>query len=104
MKPFSTGLIGAVWVSLFAVDNAAFAQASADRPNIIVFYTDDHGHADLSCQGVFDDVKTPNVDGGKWRACGKWLQHSAAVCAVPGWLDSGEVSGAIRPRQQRFIA
>ncbi len=33
-----------------------------DRPNIIVFYTDDHGHADLSCQGVVDDVRTPNVD------------------------------------------
>ena len=33
-----------------------------DRPNIVVFYTDDHGYADLSCQGVFDDVRTPNVD------------------------------------------
>ena len=32
------------------------------RPNIIVFYTDDHGYADLSCQGVFDDIRTPNVD------------------------------------------
>ena len=34
----------------------------AARPNIIVFYTDDHGHADLSCQGVLDDIKTPHVD------------------------------------------
>ncbi|WP_442508116.1 sulfatase family protein [Novipirellula sp. SH528] len=33
-----------------------------DRPNIIVFYTDDHGYADLSCQGVVDDIRTPNVD------------------------------------------
>lgn len=33
-----------------------------DRPNIIVFYTDDHGHADLSCQGVLDDIRTPHVD------------------------------------------
>lgn len=41
------------------------APASAigdDRPNIIVFYTDDHGHADLSCQGVVDDIRTPHVD------------------------------------------
>lgn len=33
-----------------------------DRPNIVVIYTDDHGHADLSCQGVVDDIRTPNVD------------------------------------------
>ncbi|WP_442505627.1 sulfatase family protein [Novipirellula sp. SH528] len=38
------------------------ARGDVVRPNIIVFYTDDHGYADLSCQGVFDDIKTPNVD------------------------------------------
>ncbi|MFK8112170.1 MAG: sulfatase [Rubripirellula sp.] len=36
--------------------------AADSRPNIIVFYTDDHGHADLSCQGVLDDIRTPHVD------------------------------------------
>ena len=36
---------------------------AADRkPNIIVIFTDDHGYADLSCQGVFDDVRTPYMD------------------------------------------
>jgi arylsulfatase A-like enzyme len=49
--------------SLFLLCMAFAHIASADdRPNIIVFYTDDHGYADLSCQGVFDDVRTPNVD------------------------------------------
>ncbi len=38
-----------------------FASAN-ERPNIVVFYTDDHGYADLSCQGVFDDIHTPHVD------------------------------------------
>ena len=32
------------------------------KPNVIVIFTDDHGYADLSCQGVFDDVKTPHID------------------------------------------
>lgn len=33
-----------------------------DRPNIVVVFTDDHGYSDLSCQGVFPDVRTPNID------------------------------------------
>jgi len=53
---FVTGLI--VLGSL--VTSSATAQTS--RPNVIVFFTDDHGHADLSCQGVLNDIKTPNVD------------------------------------------
>lgn len=40
----------------------ATSYAAADKPNIIMIYTDDHGYSDLSCQGVFDDVKTPNID------------------------------------------
>lgn len=35
---------------------------AVEKPNIIVIFSDDHGYADLSVQGVFDDVKTPNID------------------------------------------
>ena len=41
------------------------ADADEDKkkqPNIIVIYTDDHGYADLGCQGIVKDVKTPNID------------------------------------------
>lgn len=38
------------------------AAAATERPNVIVIFTDDHGYADLSAQGVFDDLKTPNID------------------------------------------
>ncbi len=34
----------------------------AEKPNIIVIYTDDHGYADLGCMGVMQDVKTPHID------------------------------------------
>jgi hypothetical protein len=36
--------------------------AAAMKPNIIVIVTDDHGYADLGCQGVMRDVKTPHID------------------------------------------
>ncbi len=35
---------------------------AGDRPNILVIFTDDHGYADLGCQGVRDDIKTPHID------------------------------------------
>ena len=41
---------------------AVLAAGTFAKPNIILIFTDDHGYADLSCQGVFDDVKTPNID------------------------------------------
>lgn len=44
---------------LFAATTVASA---AERPNFIIVFTDDHGYADLSSQGVFQDVRTPNID------------------------------------------
>lgn len=41
---------------------ALSVHAAERKPNIIMIYTDDHGYSDLSCQGVFDDVKTPFID------------------------------------------
>ena len=51
--------LAAIALSCFACSTAV---AQQEKPNIIVFYTDDHGYADMSCQGVLDDIKTPNVD------------------------------------------
>ena len=36
--------------------------AKADQPNVLLIYTDDHGYSDMGCQGVKDDLKTPNID------------------------------------------
>ncbi len=36
--------------------------AAAQKPNIIVIYSDDHGWADLGVQGSAADVRTPNLD------------------------------------------
>jgi len=34
----------------------------AERPNVIVVFTDDHGWADLGVHGILDDIKTPHLD------------------------------------------
>ncbi len=38
------------------------AQAAPSKPSIIVFYTDDHGYADLGLNQSVTDIKTPNLD------------------------------------------
>lgn len=35
---------------------------AADKPNVIVIFTDDQGFADLGCQGQLGDLKTPHLD------------------------------------------
>lgn len=35
---------------------------AANKPNIILIFTDDHGFTDMACQGIRDDLKTPNID------------------------------------------
>ena len=56
MKTMALTLTFALWCV------ATVSDAADSRPNMIVFYTDDHGYADLSCQGVLEDIKTPHVD------------------------------------------
>jgi arylsulfatase A-like enzyme len=54
------------WLPLLAATGllvgAGTAAIAAERPNLIVFYTDDHGYADLGIQGIVDDVQTPHTD------------------------------------------
>lgn len=36
--------------------------ASADKPNVIIIYSDDHGYTDLGIHGIDGNVDTPNMD------------------------------------------
>jgi uncharacterized sulfatase len=71
---------------------------AAERPNIIVFYTDDHGYADLGIQGVMRDIKTPHVDA--LARSGVLAQHgySTAPQCVPsrGGLMTGKFQGRFK--------
>lgn len=48
--------------SLFIVVLAANFLHAATQPNVIVIFTDDHGYADLTCQNVLPDIRTPHID------------------------------------------
>ena len=49
-------------VLLLTVSCRCVPVEAASQPNIIVIFSDDHGYSDLGCQGVFDDLRTPNID------------------------------------------
>lgn len=51
----------------------------AGKPNVIIIYTDDHGYADLSCQGIRKDIKTPHTD----KLAAEGVRFTAGYCSAP---------------------
>ncbi|MBE7498023.1 MAG: sulfatase-like hydrolase/transferase [Verrucomicrobiaceae bacterium] len=80
-------------VFLFAL--CPLLSAFAAKPNIIVFYTDDHGFADLGIRGIEKDLKTPHLDA--LARSGVIAKHgySTAPQCVPsrGGLMTGRFQG-----------
>ena len=77
---------------------SAAAIAKPDRkPNIIVILTDDQGFADLGCQEVVMDIRTPNLD----RFASEGVRCSAGYITSPQCSPSR--AGLLTGRyQQRF--
>lgn len=71
--------------------SAVTVEAAQRKPNVIVIYTDDHGYSDLSCQGVFDDMKTPNID----ALASGGVRMTDGYCTAPQCVPSrgGLISG-----------
>jgi arylsulfatase A-like enzyme len=78
-------------IGCFATSSLSFGA----QPNIILFYTDDHGYADLGIQGYEKDLKTPNLDA--LARSGVLAKHgySTAPQCVPsrGGLMTGKFQG-----------
>jgi uncharacterized sulfatase len=70
--------------------------AAAEKPNVIVFYTDDHGYADLGIQGLMKDIKTPHTD--SLARSGVLARHgySTAPQCVPS--RAGLLTGRLQAR------
>ena len=49
-----------VWISLLLL--FACSANAANKPNVIVIFTDDQGYADLGGHGYAKDIQTPNLD------------------------------------------
>ncbi len=79
------------------VQNSLFAASAADarRPNLIVIYTDDHGHADLGIHGLQKDLKTPHLDALARSGVVAKHGYSTAPQCVPsrGGLMTGKFQG-----------
>ncbi|BCX47415.1 hypothetical protein HAHE_13230 [Haloferula helveola] len=70
--------------------------AAAEKPNLIVIFTDDLGYADLGCQGQEKDVRTPNLD----RFAAEGLRCTAGYVTAPQCSPSraGLITGRYQQR------
>ncbi len=81
-----------ILASILALSSSLFAES---KPNIILIYTDDHGHADLGIHGVMKDIKTPNLDALARSGVVATHGYSTAPQCVPsrGGLMTGKFQG-----------
>jgi len=82
---------------LFFLLSAAHPASAANKPNVIVIFTDDQGYADLGAYGQARDVTTPHLDR---------MAHDGALCTA-GYVTAPQCSpsraGMLTGRyQQRF--
>ncbi len=80
-----------------ALAHAAFALplAAADRPNVLIIYTDDQGTLDAGCYGAAD-LQTPNMDALARR--GVRFTQMYAPSAICSSSRAGLMTGRIPPR------
>ena len=75
------------------------------RPNVIVFFTDDHGYSDLGCQEIQSDLKTPNIDAlaaGGVRMTSGYVTAPQCVPSRAGLL-AGRSQKPVWRREQRGV-
>ena len=67
-----------ILAAVLSAPNALFAKETQDRPNIILFISDDHGWAD---SGAYGDhiVQTPNIN----RLAKQGMRFDSAFAASP---------------------
>lgn len=79
-----------------ALSVLAASAFSADKPNIIVIYTDDHGWPDIGAAGIYDDLKTPHINALAASGVRATNGYSTAPQCVPS--RAGLLSGRAQNR------
>lgn len=74
----------------------ALTAERSDKPNVIVIYTDDHGWPDIGAQGIYPDLKTPNIDALAKSDARALSGYSTAPQCVPS--RAGLMSGRYQNR------
>lgn len=76
------------------------AVCAADRPNVVLIVADDQGYADLSCTGLADDVRTPNLD--RLARRGSRFMEAYATSPICNASRAGLITGTYQARQGVF--
>lgn len=85
-NPLRPVVLAAIWCGICALLVAA---EPPRKPNVIVFFSDDHGWADLGAQGIQSDLRTPNLDAlaaGGLRAVSGYVTAPQCVPSRAGLL------------------
>lgn len=81
--------------ALLGLSGALGVSAGAERPNVIIVYTDDQGSVDAGCYGA-TDIETPNID--RLAATGVRFTQMLAPSAICSSSRAGLMTGRFPAR------
>jgi N-sulfoglucosamine sulfohydrolase len=93
-------MIGRTFIVAMAIGAATLGASAAQRPNILLFLSDDHGWADSGCYG-HRDVRTPHID--RLAAEGLRFTHAFAGSATCSPSRAVIYSGLMPFRNGAFL-
>lgn len=95
MKQFPNFFCAKIVIATFAFISGVFALQAAEKPNVIIIYTDDQGTVDLGCYGT-SDIYTPHIDSLAKR--GVRFQQMYAPSAICSASRAGLLTGRFPAR------
>lgn len=97
LEHYFRGLVTCAFLCVTWTTASAWESAEDEKPNVLLIVADDQGYADLSCTGLTEDARTPNLDRLAMR--GSRFMQAYSTSPICNASRAGLMTGMYQARQ-----